>query len=368
MARRNVTTGLNMKRLQSVELIMSVLAVYLFLPLNSESYGQSSANQIASSYPKAKSETIADTYAPVGPSGYKILIPEIKMNQISGDTKPKPPVVVPPVVVPPVSTITESASDEFVEKETPAQPSEPLEQPKVEESHGSATLLPFDLHNLIPEIPVDKEDLLRGFLIALICILTGATGLAANDSYVVIKNKNGVTRVIKAGQKTPSTIAGPFKTKEVAKRAKETEYQKAAAWSVFSVSDHQDHISGSNGLADSTDCNMNLVRNRDDNCAVIEDSGRLVDAFGQVLFHQNYQTLSWKAPECLSIGQRQQQVIKFLGSKYPGSISLQDIQKELGANGMRVLLSRMYKAKLILRTGRGMYSLSTTISVQPKAS
>ena len=43
---------------------------------------------------------------------------------------------------------------------------------------------------------------------------------------MVIKAKNGVCRVIKAKEKTPATIAGPFKTKEEAQKAKEKECPK----------------------------------------------------------------------------------------------------------------------------------------------
>jgi hypothetical protein len=212
-----------MKRLRAIKLITLVLTGFLVLSLNSASYGQS-RNQIGRSSPKAQSETSSDTYAPVGPSGYKILIPEMKMNQISGNSKPKLP-----VVGPPESTRPESASYESVEKETPKQPSEPSEQLKAEEPSESATRLTLDDPYNERAIPSYKQDSLKGFLIAVILVLGISTAFAAGNSYVVIKDKNGVCRVIKASKKTPSTIAGPFKTKEEAKRAKEKESLKASA-------------------------------------------------------------------------------------------------------------------------------------------
>ncbi len=222
-----------MRRLQAIKIIMSVLAVFLVLTLNSESYGQSSANQVGSSSPKAQSATSSDTYAPVGPTGYKILIPEIKMNQIIGDSKPKPSVAVPAESTPP-----ESASDESVEKETPKQPSELSEQLKAEEPSESATRLPLDHRHNKPAIPIDKEDSSKGFLIAVILILATGTAFRVGNSYVLIKDKNGVCRVIKASKKTPSTIAGPFKSKEVAERAKEKERPKASAQLSLPVRDY----------------------------------------------------------------------------------------------------------------------------------
>ena len=57
-----------------------------------------------------------------------------------------------------------------------------------------------------------KARRLIGFLIAMIFVLKTVVAFAAGDSYVVIKDKNGVCKVIKAKEKTPTTIAGPFKT------------------------------------------------------------------------------------------------------------------------------------------------------------
>ncbi|MDR3603268.1 MAG: hypothetical protein P4L38_01445 [Syntrophaceae bacterium] len=70
---------------------------------------------------------------------------------------------------------------------------------------------------------------LIGLFIAIIFVLTTLVAFAAGDSYVVIKDKRGVCKVIKAKEKTPATIAGPFKTKEEAKKAKEKECPKASS-------------------------------------------------------------------------------------------------------------------------------------------
>jgi gamma-glutamyltranspeptidase len=70
---------------------------------------------------------------------------------------------------------------------------------------------------------------LIGFFIAFIFVLTTVVAFAAGDSFVVIKDKNGVCKVIKAQEKTPATIAGPFKTKEEAQKAKEKECSKKSS-------------------------------------------------------------------------------------------------------------------------------------------
>jgi len=64
---------------------------------------------------------------------------------------------------------------------------------------------------------------LVGLFIAMIFVLTTVTAFAAEDSFFVIKDKNGVCKVIKAKEKTPATIAGPFKTKDEATKAKDKE-------------------------------------------------------------------------------------------------------------------------------------------------
>jgi hypothetical protein len=57
-------------------------------------------------------------------------------------------------------------------------------------------------------------------LLAVAFALTITVSLASAN-YVVIKDENGVCKVIQANEKTPKTIAGPFKTKEEAEKAKE---------------------------------------------------------------------------------------------------------------------------------------------------
>lgn len=221
-----------MRHLQSTKIMMSVFAVFLVLTLNSEIYGQS-AKEIGSSSPRAQSETRSNTYAPIGTTGYQVLIPEIKMHQIGGNSKPKPTVEVPPEPKRP-----ESVSYESVKKETPKEPSKPSELAKAEQpSESWPRLLLEHIPNGLA-IPFNKEDLLKGFLIAAILILTFGKPFAAGNSYVVIKDKNGVCRVVKAGKKTPSTIAGPFRTKEMAKTAKERESPKPAVQAISPVRDY----------------------------------------------------------------------------------------------------------------------------------
>jgi hypothetical protein len=59
------------------------------------------------------------------------------------------------------------------------------------------------------------------FLILCLIVQFSLVAFAAQDQYVVIKDKNGVCKVLKTKGKTPKTIAGPFKTKKQAQAAKE---------------------------------------------------------------------------------------------------------------------------------------------------
>jgi len=74
-----------------------------------------------------------------------------------------------------------------------------------------------------------KARRLVGLFIAIIFVLTTVVAFAAGDSYVVIKDKKGVCKVIKAKNTTPATIAGAFKTKAEAQKAKEKECPKASS-------------------------------------------------------------------------------------------------------------------------------------------
>ena len=67
----------------------------------------------------------------------------------------------------------------------------------------------------------------------LVLLLAVAFGLIitvslASADYVVIKDKNGRCSVRESDHKTPKTIAGPFKTKEDAVKAKERECATAS--------------------------------------------------------------------------------------------------------------------------------------------
>lgn len=62
-------------------------------------------------------------------------------------------------------------------------------------------------------------------VVALAFLLTCSFAFAA-DKWVVTKDKNGVCRVIKAQEKTPTTIAGPFNSEKEAEAAKAKECGK----------------------------------------------------------------------------------------------------------------------------------------------
>jgi len=74
-----------------------------------------------------------------------------------------------------------------------------------------------------------KARRLLGLFISIIFVLVTVTAFAADNSFFVVKDKNGVCKVIKAKEKTPATIAGPFKTKDEAQKAKDKECPKPSS-------------------------------------------------------------------------------------------------------------------------------------------
>jgi len=58
--------------------------------------------------------------------------------------------------------------------------------------------------------------------------LSPLSAIAAEKQYCVVKDKNQKCRVIKCDKATPQTVAGPFKTQDEAKKAKEKECPPAA--------------------------------------------------------------------------------------------------------------------------------------------
>ena len=55
----------------------------------------------------------------------------------------------------------------------------------------------------------------------VICLwLVGASAIAGDKKWFIVKGKSGVCRVISAADKTPKTIAGPYDSKENAQAAK----------------------------------------------------------------------------------------------------------------------------------------------------
>jgi len=73
-----------------------------------------------------------------------------------------------------------------------------------------------------------SQSLVVWFLVIVFSLATTLV-FAAGDGWFVIKDKNGVCKVIEAKEKTPATIAGPFKTKQDAEKAKDKECQKGAS-------------------------------------------------------------------------------------------------------------------------------------------
>jgi colicin import membrane protein len=57
-------------------------------------------------------------------------------------------------------------------------------------------------------------------VVATIFSLTAVCVFAAEDPWFIIRDKNGVCKVIQAKEKTPATIAGPYETQKKADEAK----------------------------------------------------------------------------------------------------------------------------------------------------
>lgn len=62
-------------------------------------------------------------------------------------------------------------------------------------------------------------------VVSVVFLLTASLAFAA-EQYFVIKDKHGICKVIKAKDKTPQTVAGPFKNKDDAEKAKDKECPK----------------------------------------------------------------------------------------------------------------------------------------------
>jgi hypothetical protein len=69
-----------------------------------------------------------------------------------------------------------------------------------------------------------KRQLLKNssvlFAAVIVFVLMSGVALAQKKQWFVVKDVNGVCRVIEAKEKTPATIAGPFKTMEAAEKRK----------------------------------------------------------------------------------------------------------------------------------------------------
>jgi hypothetical protein len=76
-----------------------------------------------------------------------------------------------------------------------------------------------------------------GVVLVLVFSLMTALAFAAGASWVVIKDNNGVCKVIEATEKTLATIAGPFKTKDEAEKAKDKECPNGLSSAVEKIKD-----------------------------------------------------------------------------------------------------------------------------------
>jgi F0F1-type ATP synthase membrane subunit b/b' len=64
-----------------------------------------------------------------------------------------------------------------------------------------------------------KTQRILGLFIGVIMLMMTVVAFAADDSWVVIKDKDNVCKVVKAQEKIANTIAGPFTGKEEAEQA-----------------------------------------------------------------------------------------------------------------------------------------------------
>jgi hypothetical protein len=64
---------------------------------------------------------------------------------------------------------------------------------------------------------------IKTFIVAILVVVFSLTAVFAfaADPWFILKDKNGVCKIIQAADKTPATIAGPFKTKEAAEKVKD---------------------------------------------------------------------------------------------------------------------------------------------------
>jgi colicin import membrane protein len=64
-------------------------------------------------------------------------------------------------------------------------------------------------------------------MVATVFALTAVCVFAAEGPWFIIKDKNGVCKVIQAKEKTPATVAGPYETQKKADEAKGKECARA---------------------------------------------------------------------------------------------------------------------------------------------
>jgi len=71
---------------------------------------------------------------------------------------------------------------------------------------------------------------IKTFIVALLVVMFSLTAVFAfaADPWFILRDKNGVCKVIQAAERTPASIAGPFKTKEAADKVRDKACAAAA--------------------------------------------------------------------------------------------------------------------------------------------
>ena len=212
--------------------MISVLVTFLVVTQNSPSHGQQSGKRSSAPPPKSESEANSDASSLMGQYGYKIQIPEMTMKRVINSNKSKPPApaheqssAVESTQVPGKIVREEEASVQPVETPKPPEAQKSLEPVVAPVNMTKLKKEPEPLFWAFDYIEDYNFLKLPGryefsgiFFLSVILVLVAAAGGPTKDGYVVIRDKKGVCRIIKSRTKTPSTIAGPFRTKEIAKK------------------------------------------------------------------------------------------------------------------------------------------------------
>jgi hypothetical protein len=79
------------------------------------------------------------------------------------------------------------------------------------------------------------------FVVIIFSLMSGVA-LAQKKHWFVVKDKNGVCKVIEAKEKTPATIAGPFETKKEAEKRKAEACPKGAGQTTDQLRTPQEQV------------------------------------------------------------------------------------------------------------------------------